>query len=260
MSLDCAAHGTGSTGTIRVKPSGTGNAVVAVMVDGVIKWSWHIWATNYNPHANLWDPHTAGGETSRNALFMDRNLGAMEATNNYTASRGLHYQWGRKDPFPINDNLVILANGPVSIDTAIEHPNTFYIESEDWLTPQNNNLWDDINTGKKAIYDPCPAGFRVPLSGEGVLSPWTRLPMQKLTADDVNSGYVWGTSYWPRAGSRNISGESLHGMSGNYWSAWFRFTSTDRYNAYGLLFLSEQLDPNYLTVRANGFSVRCIAE
>ena len=31
---------------------------------------------------------------------MDRNLGALETDYTLPASRGLYYQWGRKDPFP----------------------------------------------------------------------------------------------------------------------------------------------------------------
>jgi hypothetical protein len=43
-----AAYSIGSTGAIGVKASGgkSGNAVVAVKVGDVIKWSWHIWVTD----------------------------------------------------------------------------------------------------------------------------------------------------------------------------------------------------------------------
>jgi hypothetical protein len=94
---------------------------------------------------------------------MDRNLGAMEAANS-VASRGLYYQWGRKDPIPLNNNLITFANGQVSMETAIRNPNTFFYKEEtyDWLSTPNDNLWGGI-TGTKSIYDPSPAGFKVPL-------------------------------------------------------------------------------------------------
>jgi hypothetical protein len=256
-------HDTGSIGAIKVKASAgkSGNAVVAVKVDDVIKWSWHIWVTAYDPTANLWDPHSAGGTTTQDVRFMDRNLGAMEAANSL-AGRGLHYQWGRKDPFPTVDNLIVFADGPISLETAIRNPSTFYMPdrdsySKDWLSPQDNDLWGGV-TDKKTIYDPCPAGFRVPLSGEGTASPWSGL-LEQLFSESNNAGYTWGTSptsYWPAAGCRDYRNGTLDdlGRAGLYWTA-----TVEGANANHLTFVSD----GYLfylygyTPRAISFSVRC---
>lgn len=69
-----------------------GNAVIAVCdAAGEILWSWHIWVS----------AEEIATKTDDNGLvWMDRNLGALsivpsEAQN----TRGLFYQWGRKDPF-----------------------------------------------------------------------------------------------------------------------------------------------------------------
>lgn len=76
----------------------SGNAVIAMKVNGKIYWSWHIWCTDY-------DPNLEGGQQEFNGYtWMDRNLGATY--NNYDEkqggieSKGFLYQWGRKDPFP----------------------------------------------------------------------------------------------------------------------------------------------------------------
>ena len=71
-----------------------GNAVIGLFdASGNCIWSWHIWSQNYDPAATA-QTYTSG------AVFMDRNLGALETDYTQPASRGLYYQWGRKDPFP----------------------------------------------------------------------------------------------------------------------------------------------------------------
>ena len=87
------------------KGKGKGNAVVVFKVDGVIYWSWHIWATD-NPENGV--AYSQGTETDINGnpitvQYMDRNLGAVSKSfldNDWEKSGGLMYEWGRKDPFP----------------------------------------------------------------------------------------------------------------------------------------------------------------
>jgi hypothetical protein len=84
-----AAAGTGSGGYLYVKPgSVAGNAVVAIKNGLRVLWSWHIWSP-------VDVPAQLGSKG-----FMDRNLGALTKTPGLATTLGLHYQWGRKDPFP----------------------------------------------------------------------------------------------------------------------------------------------------------------
>lgn len=70
--------------------SSEGNAVIALKdVHGEILWSWHIWVT---------DAEIQDVEVSTGAVFMDRNLGAGSVQPGDVESRGMEYQWGRKDP------------------------------------------------------------------------------------------------------------------------------------------------------------------
>ena len=133
---DIRMLGRGDTARILVIPGNKeANAVVVVKAVGVIKWSWHIWVTNYNPNAlanyllpltdnsypvpggvvygnytgtqNIpagYDPQTFGpGSWSYAPAVMDRALGNIGSSNGGMASSyaktGLFYQWGRKDPF-----------------------------------------------------------------------------------------------------------------------------------------------------------------
>ncbi len=69
-----------------------GNAVIAVCdVAGEILWSWHIWVS----------AEEIATKTDDNGLvWMDRNLGALSVVpSEVQNTRGLFYQWGRKDPF-----------------------------------------------------------------------------------------------------------------------------------------------------------------
>lgn len=92
-----------------------GNAVIAVKDATGILWSWHIWKTSFDL-AGLNSSHTQTYKTSpkyltgynvirtRYMTMMDRDLGAADnapsQADNVVNTYGLHYQWGRKDPFP----------------------------------------------------------------------------------------------------------------------------------------------------------------
>ena len=118
-----------------------GNAVLAVFAGNTIAWSWHIWATDYDPYAAD-ATKTVQNRTSPNTQFdfMTQSLGwcpekeyaAREARVKVTQSEtgatriitvqqdyalisanSTCYQWGRKDPFPgSNGNVNKPTYGP----------------------------------------------------------------------------------------------------------------------------------------------------
>ena len=92
-----AIVGKGRDAVIQVRTDsalGEGNALVAVRVGGEIRWSWHVWVTDYDPN----DP--AVQKTFNGNTFMDRNIGAFSSAVGDPLSMGLQFQWGRKDPIP----------------------------------------------------------------------------------------------------------------------------------------------------------------
>ena len=170
-----------------------GNAVIGIRIGGAIRWSWHVWVTRYDPDAELvaygkiytWDNN---GDGVVDYTFMDRNLGALETDYTLPASRGLYYQWGRKDPFPYpatatdayiqaptiyaagfeyaeSDPRTSGTESPYDVMTlewATAHPTTymdgvFYEDWEewasvaDWLYDHHPNLWGNVTTGKNNI-------------------------------------------------------------------------------------------------------------
>ena len=142
-------------------------------------WSWHVWSVDYTPVSQT---YVSG------AVFMDRNLGALTSDCTQPASRGLYYQWGRKDPFPhpatcqdiakradavyaagfeyaVSEPRNAAAESPydvMTVEWSIAHPTTFmnnavYEDWEewtsvvDWLYGNHPNLWGNITTNSGNI-------------------------------------------------------------------------------------------------------------
>jgi hypothetical protein len=223
-------------------------------------------------------------------MFMDRNLGATSATAGDNGTIGLNYQWGRKDPFTgsslINSNTeitvydgsgvefklinkeqrVIASN---NLSNSIANPQVFYkgINNSnagyDWYTntgsrsSQNDALWGGSNLvtpGEKTIFDPCPAGWRVP-AWSGTQSPWSTFTTSNFTWS--NYGRTYSGSYYPATGNRRCTDGTICIIDsyGYYWSA-----SPCSDYAFNLCFYDSKVYPLHNSYRAYGFSVRCVKE
>lgn len=166
-------YGTGAAGNIIVTTGNiNGNAVVAVKVNNNIVWSWHIWVDE--------EPSKIGIiKMPSGAVLMDRNLGATTKTVGEIGAVGVQFQFGRKDPFTASASFgtpseVLLydlsgknpeikkVDGPKNLAFAVANPHTF-IKSlwSDWCD-ENITTWWQNEDGSKTVYDPCPAGWRVP--------------------------------------------------------------------------------------------------
>lgn len=154
------------------------NAIIAAYAaDNTILWTWHIWFTDEPAVSDL------GG-----TVWMDRNLGATcPNIAGDTRSGGFLYQWGRKDPMrgAGNTSADFIATTPelteeqaeVKVDEAtgtiaasIKNPRPFintYPDGagpKDWIfTADHNDRWQDA---RKTMFDPCPAGYKVPSNAQ----------------------------------------------------------------------------------------------
>ena len=223
---------------------------------------------------------------------MDRNLGATSATPGDVGALGLLYQWGRKDPFhgssSISSSTVAKStitwpsavssdssNGTIAYATA--NPTTFITKNSrnyDWYytgsSSTDNTRWA-TSESNKSIYDPCPAGWRVPDGGSnGVLSKacGSSSKFSGYPYDGTNEGMNFSgkfgsaaTIWYPASGYRlynNDGSLSSVGDNGYYWSA-----SQSSNRAYSLFFNNNGVvypsdySYNYL---AYGRSVRCLQE
>ncbi len=264
-----------------------GNAVIAAKdASGSILWSWHIWLTD-KPVDQIYN-NGAG-------TMMDRNLGATSATPGDVGALGLLYQWGRKDPFlggvqisyssfsnqqkaasTISWPSAVGSNSSnVTIDYATKHPTTFItsnVNNYDWYYSGSSSTDNTRWQSSKTIYDPCPAGYRVPDGGRSGV--WCKafgyLSSFSGSYDSINEGFNFGratkrltisssTCWYPAAGLLHSNGGgSLRGVgsAGNYWSC-----TPDGYYAYYLCFNNNgDVYPSDYSDRVYGQSVRCLRE
>jgi uncharacterized protein (TIGR02145 family) len=276
------------SGTIKVETgSMEGNAVVVAKVGTTIVWSWHIWVTKYDPSVT----NISYNNGSKTTVFMNRNVGAVNNTVQNIGSYGLLYQWGRKDPFP-NASAVsgttsasiynasgtplsegtsgtgvkyVSAGTSVNLTNSIQTPLSYYYKSSspyDWYGgSQNDNLWNSTSN-EKTVYDPCPDGWRVPISGAGSASPWYLSNSYYTWYGTWSKGWNWtdatyGLGWYPAAGYRNYKTGKLAnaGNRGYYWTATPYSTG-----AYSLYFTSSLVKPSYTTsqYRAYAYAVRCV--
>lgn len=219
-----------------------GNALVALKdADGNIIWSWHIWLTD-QPAEHVYR-NDAG-------TMMDRNLGATEAKPSYKGVIGFVYQWGRKDPFlntadsetfimarstgDSNDKVVSCTSNTGNIEYAIAHPQYFISANKNFETGKGNCDWlFDERTDytikektrwlkDKTIYDPCPAGWRVPDGGkEGIWakSGFDNTFIGNASYNGISFPLENGTTTWyPAPGHLSYLGDRTTGSVGRYWS------------------------------------------
>ncbi len=269
-----------------------GNAVIAAYdSQDKILWSWHIWLTAAEMQEITY-ANDAG-------VMMDRNLGALSATPNDAKALGLFYQWGRKDPFLGSSSvyeanyarssrfLKIVLNTPEvsTVAYATANPHKFILANAggDWLSAKDDAMWSSVKT----IYDPCPAGWRVPDGGydggheSGGLANgiWAKagLPDNKQVAfaegeygklgKILSAPYCSPETWYPAAGSIRYSDGELYelGTDGIYQSVTsfggtstmvtgFQFNYLPTHNSHWIYCGGQMI------ARAGGSSVRCCKE
>ena len=250
-----------------------GNAVVYAYGAGgneEILWSWHVWVPEQQVESL---PMITGFNV------MNMNLGATTAAAADVNAFGLCYQWGRKDPFTgsptLSGTTATLAKPiynidgeegefdavmtPQSVEFAIANPGTFIspygVDYADWCSTSDDALWGNpdgnyresgslkyYNLGEKSMYDPCPAGWRVPpimafskftSTGAAVIGNYASTAVADRNGDgvvdtnDYNCGYYMTlsgttTTFFPAAsrwyGAYAALYGSVVGHSGVYWS------------------------------------------
>ena len=195
------------------------------------------------------------------------------------------YQFGRKDAFPGTDTTPdgsFNKNGGdnMSIQNGIQHPEIFYTWGSSWYNNppagySYNNLWSMENTTTgyndnavvKTIYDPCPAGFKLPAS-----NAFTGFTTNGQNAGTMNVSGAWengwnfnnkitspdATVYFPASGYREFSNGSLSrvGFGGYVWSA----VPHDPGNSCCLYFVRWGVYPQVTKSRSIGLSVRLVLD
>ena len=286
------------------------NAIVAVK-DGSdrIIWSWHIWTTN-NPDL-LSAPVSVVNHTAMEYRFFPLNsLGWLDSSNfpakddvvivlaqvatgkevSVTVSQpqvtgqsnGCWYQFGRKDPMPTKDvKAYSKQSAKATLATAICNPSIMYAQSDLWCSSTYYNLWTGRKSATgaidqdadivKTVYDPSPAGYKVPASnaftGFTVDGNGTSAAASLNAEGSFNKGRQFytkpgkqgGIIFFPATGYRGAEWGEVRDLEsgGYYWTA----VPYDAGNGYRLgLTSGGYVDPLNHGTSATGHSVRPVQD
>ncbi len=267
---EVATYGNGTSGNVVVVTGNiSGNAVVAVKVNNIIVWSWHIWVDE--------DPASIGTvKMPSGAVLMDRNIGATTKVISEIGAVGVQFQFGRKDPFSASaaygtpsevllydlngGNPVIEAvDGPKNLAFVAENPLSF-VKSQwvDWCD-QDIRTWWQNESGTKTVYDPCPIGWRVP-----AIEDYAGLADEHFdTTVDGGHNFIYDdqSNFFAYTGYREVLGQM--DATANYGTFWVNAAIT------GDAGVGAAFSPSYGVggtaaingaPRARALSIRCIKE
>lgn len=186
--------------TVTAAEGKSGNAAVSIRFGGEHRWIVHIWVTDYDGSSY---------KASNGLEFMDRNLGATSTDIKNPGSYGVYYQGVRYNPFPgpgadgamkslsvkgSAKNISytecwgapqegmcrwISKNPTVFVKAKYDKEIPGYVEPYSWLTLNEKDsdyvadFWPSKTNRKKTAYDPCPAGWMLPVYDESGNSPYS---------------------------------------------------------------------------------------
>ncbi|MCC8062704.1 MAG: hypothetical protein LIO68_05625, partial [Rikenellaceae bacterium] len=224
---------------------------------------------------------TQTGSSHTASFTLTQNNGTVTTGNNSP-----YWQWGRKDPMPpaagtnataektiYGDYSYVVNNGQGTLGEAVSKPYA-YFTGINWTSSGNYyNLWSADNTVSsmndnavvKTVYDPSPAGFKMPPSNawRGFTSTGNN-SAEKNVSGGFNKGWNFflggwqtgNTSFYPATGYRDNGYMNGVGTYGYYWSA----IPSGSTRGYVLNFNGSAVQPVSTNNRSIGYSVRCVAE
>ena len=190
------------------------------------------------------------------------------------------YQFGRKDAQPGTNILPqgsFTTGTPMSIANSIQNPDKFYLWDNGWINDFNQyNLWsmDNIVTGPndnpvvKTIYDPSPAGFKVPASN--AFSGFTTNGSNygpRNTSGAWNEGWYFNnkitnpdaTVYFPASGCRTWNGGGIYSF-GAIICSWSAIPYGPHVGCNFVYRGGNDIRPFYSYYRSDAFATRPVAD
>ena len=177
-------------------PEGGANYVIAIFDDQEkIIWSWHIWLCNFIKDIKIGDYTLLNIPLA--SKLEDKKINIW------------FYQWGRKDPMCYLDNNNIVKRSTNTME-AIQNPNALYYNAGgNWNWIDNSNYWGK----EKTIYDPCPAGYRVP-EKEALVNI---IKCESYKKDSIKGGIQFNDMFIPLSGIKYSDGIFYKDIRGVFW-------------------------------------------
>lgn len=271
-----------------------GNALIGVKESAESEeylWSWHIWCTDQPK-----DETYPENRFKYVYTVMDRALGATSADEgSYDA---MLYEWGRKDPFTNKSTIYLKGteetdvkakwyktksqskvpdDGNNNVTWAAQHPDTYIYGKYRWCQKDDVSLWGNpkgdtqyypsMQEITKTVYDPCPAGYRVPPK-----DTWIDWDEASKRQGSFAKGYTFiydegKTTWFAAVGSRCSQSNAMYsasglynvGKQGYYWTS--SHHSSSNLNMMGYFeFYAATVYPQSHFYGAAGYAVRCVKE
>lgn len=178
-----------------------------------------------------------------------------------------------------------------TLENSIKHPDVFYAmtyrstgefdeygeeifvddwPTGDWAEVSDDDFWGG-ESGKKTIYDPCPVGYKVPVSDEAGNTPYDWLTYDKITWDSANNGCEFNGIWFPATGTRAYASGTLdYPENGNPYSGLWTGTKgavssnpelyPTLYGQYMFIIDGKRMFKVNKDRRSQGLSVRCVKE
>lgn len=231
-------------------------------------------------------------DTTNNGTKQVADITITQTAANTRIGTTTIYQFGRKDAFPGTDEDLAMgginknADNDMSCANSIQNPGNYYTWGNTWHgTPPTGysyyNLWSmsctktgfNDNVVVKTIYDPSPAGFKLPASNAFTGFTDSGDNNGKVNADrtteSVSFQNNFGHNFWtnsnhnatiffPASGYR-VGYTGLFGSAGKYGFVWSAIPNYASYGCY-LSFTSDYVDPQNYCFRADALSVRPVSE
>lgn len=244
---DVALEGSGEDAYITFKvPKETitqGNALVAVLADGVIAWSWHIWVTEENlttvvegSPGNWFAPVNLGWCESRTVIYPQRTC-KVRATQSISGksvqgtltqrdyedrlgANNTYYQWGRKDPMMAGDG---------------SKGKTYYTSSNDYTFAKRTTWAASIGDAVQHPYRLYQYGTGNTFTGPIYANLWNSTHNLSYTSDPNQEEYITKTIYdpspvgykvpdrhaWSIFTTNNFTLTEKYGVKGREWNGVF---------------------------------------
>lgn len=219
-----------------------GNAVIAALVNRQVAWSWHIWRTDAPAEKeaaagctildrNLGATSVTPGDVSSYGLYYqwgrkDPFVGAKELgiNSNMTGSSepeafgSLTATYEKNTIGETEYTFGVTANNDSQISDCIaytiQNPTKFIRHTQQinnsgsgtWFNAEASNfedLWGGISK-QKSVYDPCPAGYKIPIDSREV---WKDFNADQVEATETTFGGTINGAFYACAGQRNDEGK-----------------------------------------------------
>lgn len=141
--------------------------------------------------------------------------------------------------------------------------------TRDWVDVSNDDYWGGVS-GKKTIYDPCPAGYKVPTCDADGNTPYAWLVFANMVWDSTNHGATQNGMWFPATGTRAYASGGLdHSETNPYSGIWIgtagKASSTpeiypELYGQYMFIINSKRMFKVSKDARSQGMSLRCVKE